>query len=141
MKLPSPRAFITVVVLVLIINNFIVQKEFIPQMTLSRPAELRLLPPGYHMRPLKAHLAGVRIAGYYTDRYSGRYWLDPQAAVYLQRSQYALSPTLLDIEQCFKHEQVVFECDKPGCFRAPIEQYGYALVAVLNDRFAIARRK
>lgn len=141
MKIIYRQTFFTIVAAVLIAKNFTVQYDFIPQITLSWPAELRVLPPGYHIQSLKTLLNKVRIAGYYTDLYDGNYWVNPQAAVYLQRSQYALSPTILDIEHCFKYEYIVFDCNKPGCFRVPIKHNGYEMIYSLNDLIAIAKRK
>lgn len=141
MNITSRELFITVVVAVLIVNNFIFQLSFIPKMTLRWPAEFRILPPGYRVLSLKDHLKGVRIAGYYTDSYDGQYWLNSDMVVGLQRSQYALSPTVLDIEHCFDHDYVVFECKKPGCFRQIMKQQGYETIDALNDYIILARRK
>jgi hypothetical protein len=127
--------------LVLIVNNFIIQLRVIPQNALKWPVEYRTLPPGYRVQPLKAYLSHAPIAGYYTDSYNADYWINSDEAKDLQRSQYALSPTLLDPEHCFDHDLVVFECHKPGCFNLPMKQHGYETVYSLNDRTVLARRK
>lgn len=140
MNIISRQSIITVVVAVLTFNNFICQITAIPKNTLNWPIEFRTLPPGYRVQPLKDYLSDVRIAGFYTDRYDSNYWVNGNS-LHLQRYQYALSPTLLDAEGCFKHDYVIFDCRQPGCFRQPMQQKGYKTVYALNDGVVLARRK
>ncbi|MBF0505133.1 MAG: hypothetical protein HQL14_08555 [Candidatus Omnitrophica bacterium] len=141
MNITSRDALITIVVAVLIVNNFIVQTIFIPKITLSWPIEFRILPPGYRLQPLRDFLRAVPIAGYYTDSYQGNYWENPKTTLYLQGAQYALSPTLLDIEHCFKYDYVLFDCHQPECFVLPMKKNGYQIIYALNDRIVLAHRK
>jgi len=141
MKIKSPETLISIVVIALIIRNFVIQEIYIPQMTLSWPAKVRLFPPGYKVEPLRKYLGGVRIAGYYSDLYDDKYWFNPLTMQYFQSAQNALSPVLLDAVHCFDHDVVIFDCNSPGCFRDPSTKHGYRTVYVLNERIAISYRK
>jgi hypothetical protein len=138
----NPRdILVTTAVVLLVICNLYYQSAYIPKRVQAWPLRERVLPPGQHLQPLKEHLKGVRFAGYYDGSYDDRYWLKTGAVISLQRAQYALSPTLLDVEQCFRHEYVLFDCRRPECYQAPMRDRGYEPVHVLNQHTVLARRK
>ena len=141
MKIPSPTSFVSVALGILIVHNFIIQTDFIPRMVCRPPLELLNFPPGLRVEPLKNYLKGVKVAGYLTDLYDRDFWLKPRTMVFFQRAQYALSPTLLDIEQPLKHDVIVCECRQPQCYRAVIQAHGYEIVYAKDDRIALVRRK
>lgn len=98
------------------------------------------LPPGQAFTPLRSYLKDVPVAGYYTDRYNENFWNSAFASRIYQEAQYALAPTLLDVEDCFSHPYIIFECEYAGCSDALIKAHNLERVTRINDAITLTHK-
>ena len=112
---------------------------FLRSMVTGHPSVAAETPPGHAVTAFQPYLKHVPVAGYYTDRYNKNFWNSDAASRIYQQAQYALAPTLLDVEQCFDHPYVLFECEKPGCEKPLMARHRLELLIRINDTISLTR--
>jgi hypothetical protein len=132
-------ALALVFILFVLSKNVIYFPAFLRSMVTGHPLTVSENPPGRDFLALIPYLKNAPIAGYYTDRYNENFWNSDIASRIYQQAQYALAPTLLDVEKCFEHAYIIFECQYANCEVPLIKERGLELLVKLNDKISLAR--
>ncbi len=129
-------------IMLIISKNFLYFPGFLRSMISGHPPISSETPPGRDFLPLSPFLEDVPIAGFYSDRYGADFWSADTAlsSRLYQQAQYALAPTLLDVENCFKHPFVIFVCAQSGCSDRIMRTQGLTSVVNIDNRIILTRK-
>jgi len=134
------QAFAVLFLVFVLSKNAIYFPAFLRAMVTGHNQASTYLPPGHDFSVLRSYLIPVPVAGYYTDRYDRNFWNSDEASRIYQQAQYALAPTLLDVENTFSYPYVIFECNYTGCGEALMRAHNLEPLITVNGTITLTHR-
>ncbi|NTV28999.1 MAG: hypothetical protein HGA80_02840 [Candidatus Omnitrophica bacterium] len=124
-----------------IVKNACYLKRYLSDAIQARTDWAGDVPVGRKFLLFSSILHKVTAVGYYTDGYGPDFWYTSPALVEYQQAQAALAPILLDAEDPFKYEWVLFVCYRRGCEAGLIQAHNLALRLRVDGRLILGKAK